>query len=119
MSNNQLPAVETGSHARRHRRNRRLASVRSLKCAANAFNHLLSTPNSSLLCQNDRRPAPSRSGESRTEGTGALRRRDDRVELGRAALVQPPTRFVRLIQQRAELLEFSLLEQLRRIASAR
>src|SRR2546425_3017132 len=64
--------------------------------------------------EHDRRAAPPRTGQARTQRTGTLRRGYDGIELRRAALVQTPTRFVRLIQQLAELPELALLQQLRR-----
>src|SRR5438876_1925492 len=62
--------------------------------------------------QYDDRPAPARAREPRAVRPGSPRRRDHKVELRGAALVQPAARFVGLVQQPPERLEAAAREQL-------
>src|SRR5882724_10365219 len=82
-----------------HHIDRRLASVLGAERAPNLARYLrLTLPTQ----QDEHRTAPSRTGQSGTERARPPRRRDDRIELGRAAVVQLPAGFVRLVQQRTE-----------------
>src|SRR5256884_2010079 len=91
-----------------HHVDRRLASVHRTECAPNLARYLRFTL-PSLACalrqQDEHGTAPSGAGESRAERTRSPRRGHDRIELGRAAGVQPAAGFVGLVQQLAEALQ--------------
>src|SRR5882724_8628672 len=88
-----------------HHIDRRLASVRDAECAPNLARYLRfarPTLAFALPQQDEHRTAPPCTGQSGTERARPPRRRDDRIELGRAAVVQLPAGFVRLVQQLTE-----------------
>src|SRR5205814_316811 len=66
-----------------------------------------------LRQQHEHCAAPPRTGESGTERARPARRSDDRVQLRRAAVVQPSTGFVGLVEQLTKALQLSAGEQLR------
>src|SRR2546422_4039993 len=101
---------------RLHHVNRRLASVRGTECAPNLARYLrliLPTFAFALPQQDEHRTAPSGTGDSGAERARPPRRRDDRIQLGRAAVVEPPAGFVGLIQQLTEALQVPPGQQLR------
>src|SRR5437764_927060 len=107
---------------RPHRCDRRLAPEGGRERAPDPPGDLrLAPPRSPIpfAQQHEHGAAPSGTGEPRAQGARPSRGGDHQVELRRAALIEPPTRFVRLVQQLAEPPHLTACQQLRAEPGAR